>query len=354
MLDLSDALARVDASSRDQVFYASRALLVRRHEQLSRYQQLFDVFWSDLLNPFANRDDANPRDSNTTEALASEVAGIAGAGTQDDADGAGPAAARTWSDTRTLLRKDFAEFTSGELATAQSALDRLVWLPGERRTRRWVPGRGPRIDIRKAMRRSLRTSGDPIVLPAKRRRVHPRRLVLLCDVSGSMERYTRILLHFAHGVGQRDRRLEVFLFSTGLTRVTRQIRTRRIDDALAAVSGAVSDWSGGTRIGHALQQFHQRWARRVMREGPVVLLISDGWDRGDPAVMRAQVARLQRSCHRLIWLNPLIGTAGYEPLTRGLQAALPFVDDFLAVRTLSDLGDLAAHLETVQGRSHRR
>jgi uncharacterized protein with von Willebrand factor type A (vWA) domain len=354
MLDLVDALTHVDAGSRDEVFHTSRALLVRRHEQLSRFRQIFDVFWSDLLNPFANRDEANPRDSDTTRALASAIAGIAGADTQDDAAGDGSAAARTWSDTRTLMHKDFAEFTGDELATAQSALDRLAWLPGERCTRRWVPGRGPRVDIRRAMRRSLRTFGDPIVLPTKRRRVHPRRLVLLCDVSGSMERYSRILLHFAHGVGQRDRRLEVFLFSTGLTRVTREIRTRRIDDALAAVTGAVSDWSGGTRIGHALQQFHQRWARRVMREGPVVLLISDGWDRGDPAVMRAQVARLQRSCHRLIWLNPLLGTAGYEPLTRGLQAALPFVDDFLAVRTLGDLGDLAAHLETVRGRSQRR
>jgi uncharacterized protein with von Willebrand factor type A (vWA) domain len=178
--------------------------------------------------------------------------------------------------------------------------------------------------------------------------------VLLCDVSGSMERYTRVLLHFAHGVGQRDLRLEVFLFSTGLTRVTRQIRTRRVDAALDAVSHAVPDWSGGTRIGHALQEFHQRWARRVMREGPVVLLISDGWDRGDPEVMRAQVARLQRSCHRLIWLNPLIGSTGYEPLTRGLRAALPFVDDFLPVRTLRDLSDLAAHLEMVRGRSSTR
>jgi uncharacterized protein with von Willebrand factor type A (vWA) domain len=163
-----------------------------------------------------------------------------------------------------------------------------------------------------------------------------------------------MLLHFAHGVARRHGRLEVFLFSTTLTRVTRQIRIRRVDEAVSAVSSAVSDWSGGTRIGPALLQFHQRWSRRVLHQGPVVLLISDGWDRGDPALLRAQVARLQRSCHRLIWLNPLIGTFGYEPLTRGLQAALPFVDDFLPARTLVDLGDLALHLNTVAEGSRPR
>jgi uncharacterized protein with von Willebrand factor type A (vWA) domain len=349
MLDLIDALTHVNAGTRDEVFHTSRALLVRRHEQLPPFEQLFDAFWRDHLNPFANREEVNPRDSGTAEALASNVIGIAGADPSVENDAGGSPAVRTWSDTRALLHKDFADFSRDELATAQLALDRLLWLPGDRRTRRWIAGRGPRIDLRQALTRSLRTAGDPIVLPTRRRRVRPRRLVLLCDVSGSMERYSRILLHFAHGVGQRDRRLEAFVFSTDLTRITRQIRARRVDDALSAVSGAVSGWSGGTRIGHALQQFHQRWARRVMREGPVVLLISDGWDRGDPSMMSAQVARLQRTCHRLIWLNPLIGTSGYEPLTRGLQAALPFVDDFLPVRTLNDLSDLAAYLETVRG-----
>jgi uncharacterized protein with von Willebrand factor type A (vWA) domain len=352
MLDLIDALTHVDVAVRDEVFHTSQSLLVRRHEQLRRFAQIFDAFWRDHQNPFAGRETVNARDIGTAGALAAAVAGIAGTDGPSDARGDdGSAALRTWSDARALMHKDFADFSSEEMTRAQEALNRLAWLPGERRTRRWVPGRGPRIDLRRALARSLRTGGDPIVLPTRRRRVRPRRLVLLCDVSGSMERYSRILLHFAHGVGQRDRRLEVFLFSTDLTRVTRQIRAKRLDEAIGAVSEAVTDWSGGTRIGQALQQFHQRWSRRVMREGPVVLLISDGWDRGDPDVMRAQVARLQRSCHRLIWLNPLIGTTGYEPLTRGLQAALPFVDDFLPARTLTDLSDLATHLETVSRRN---
>jgi uncharacterized protein with von Willebrand factor type A (vWA) domain len=252
-----------------------------------------------------------------------------------------------------LADKDFGEFTPDEITRARIALERLEWSPGERRTRRWIAGRGTRIDLRRALARSLRTGGDVIELPRRTRRIRPRPLVLLCDVSGSMERYSRMLLHFAHALTRRQRRVEAFLFSTELTRITMQLRARRISEAVSAVSRAVPDWSGGTRIGAAIRQFHQQWTRRALRGHPVVLLISDGWDRGDPEVLRAQIARLQRSCHRLIWLNPLIGTVGYEPLTRGLQAALPHVDDFLPARTLTNLADLALHLNTLHGRSQR-
>jgi uncharacterized protein len=186
-----------------------------------------------------------------------------------------------------------------------------------------------------------------VKLGRRARRVRPRALVLLCDVSGSMERYSRMLLHFAHAVTKRHHRVEAFLFSTQLTRITRELRAPRPADALAAVSRSVPDWSGGTRIGGAVKEFHQRWSRRVLNGGPVVLLISDGWDRGDPGELADQIARLQRSCHRLVWLNPLIGTADYAPLTRGLQAALPFVDDFLPARTLTNLADLATHLNAL-------
>jgi uncharacterized protein with von Willebrand factor type A (vWA) domain len=226
-------------------------------------------------------------------------------------------------------------------------LARLIWNPGERRTRRWIPGRGSRLDLRRAISDSLRTGGDIVALKRRTRRIRPRPLVLLCDVSGSMERYSRMLLHFAHAVSRRHQRVEAFLFSTELTRVTRELGLPRPDDALSAVSRAVRSWSGGTRIGAAVKEFHQRWSRRVLVGGPVVLIISDGWDCGDPGELRDQIARLQRSSHRLIWLNPLIGTADYAPLTRGLQAALPFVDDFLPARTLSNLADLAVHLNAL-------
>ena len=197
------------------------------------------------------------------------------------------------------------------------------------------------------MATSLRTGGDIVTLPRRTRRVRPRPLVLLCDVSGSMERYSRMLVHFAHAVTSRHQRVEVFLFSTQLTRITRPLRLPRPDAALAAVSRSVPDWSGGTRIGAAVREFHQRWGRRVLNGGPVVLLISDGWDRGDPEELRNQIARLQRSCHRLIWLNPLIGIVrlcAVNPQTSGSAA---FVDDFLPARTFSNLADLAMHLNAL-------
>ena len=165
-----------------------------------------------------------------------------------------------------------------------------------------------------------------------------------------MERYSRMLLHFAHALIRRHRRVEAFLFSTRLTRITTELRSPRLENAFAAVSRAVPDWSGGTRIGEALKTLRQPSTRRALYGRPVVLLVSDGWDRGDP-LLRDEMARLQRNCHRLIWLNPLIGTPDYAPLTRGLQAALPFVDDFLPARTLTNLADLAEHLNALGRRS---
>lgn len=175
--------------------------------------------------------------------------------------------------------------------------------------------------------------------------------MLLGDVS--MERYSRMLLHFIHSLAGAPARVDVFLFATRLTRITREIARRGPDETLLQVPRRVPDWGGGTRIGEALRTFNIRWARRVLTHGPVVLLISDGWDRGDPDVLGPEMARLQRSCHRLIWLNPLLGSAEYQPLTRGMQAALPFVDDFLPVHNLVSLEALAHHLNTLPARRGR-
>lgn len=353
MIDVASALPLVDLRSRGDVYHACRTLLVSRPEQIAAFDRVFDAFFARSETPsdsLAKPRAANEASARTTIASAGEVASLAGPDADVDEL---PRSVGMWSDTGGLTTKDFAAFTPGEIALAQSALARLVWSPGERRTRRWVKGRGRRIDLRRAIGDSLRTGGDVVTLPLLRRRSRPRTLIVLGDVSGSMERYSRMLLHFTHALARRHERLEVFLFSTRLTRITRALRARRVDEAVAQVSRAVSDWSGGTRIGEALAQFHQRWGRRVLHRGPVVLLISDGWDRGDPETLRDQVARLQRSSHRLIWLNPLIGTVDYAPLTRGLKAAMPFIDDFLPARTLNDLADLAVHLNALAGRATR-
>ena len=187
-----------------------------------------------------------------------------------DEDAAEPSSQvlQTWSDAQTLAHKDFAEFTADEIALARAAMERLEWSPGERRTRRWVRGHGPRVDLRRALAHSVRTGGDVFELPRRKRRTRERPVVLLCDVSGSMERYSRMLLHFAHAIGRRQRRVEVFVFSTALTRVTHELRARRLNEAAAEVARSAPDWSGGTRIGDALRQFHQRWARRSAPRRP--------------------------------------------------------------------------------------
>jgi len=356
MLDVVEALHFVDLGRRDDVFNVLRTLLVHRHDDLDTFDRAFDAFWGPAAgpehsdSPGADRDPAPGPERATPDR---EGGGLLEAPIDTSAPDRDDEAIEVpaWSDADALSKKDFAEFTEAELAAARAAIERLEWAPGLRRTRRWVPGRGSRLDLRRALRSSLRTGGDMVRLPRRVRRVRPRPIVLLCDVSGSMEVYSRLLVHFAHAITRRHRRVEAFLFSTRLTRITRQLRAPRIDDAVRAVSRAVPDWSGGTRIGDSLQQFHRHWGRRALARGPVVLLVSDGWDRGDAAVLGAAVARLQRSCHRLIWLNPLIGTQDYQPLTRGLLAALPHVDDFLPVRTLRDVAQLAQVLSGVGSRT---
>lgn len=352
LLDVVDALQYVDLSQREAVYHTCRALLVHRREDLSVFDRAFDAFWRRHDPTLSRRrDPPSQRDQSTNgvqppQGEAATTLTSARSGTQRE----GAGVLRTWSDMDVIAHKDFGTFTSDDVAAAQLALRELAWTPGVRRTRRWVAGPGLRLDLRRAMAQSVRTGGDVLKWPKRRRRTRPRPVVLLCDISGSMERYSRMLLHFAHAFAARERRVEAFVFSTRLTRVTTELRGRSVEEALAQVARAVPDWSGGTRIGEALRKFHQHWSRRLPRGGLVVLLISDGWDRGDPTVLRDQMARLRRRCHRLIWLNPLIGTSGYAPLTRGLQAALPHVDDFLPVRSLANLAELAMHLNALSAR----
>ncbi len=185
----------------------------------------------------------------------------------------------------------------------------------------------------------------------RKHRSKPRRLVVIADISGSMERYSSLLLHFIFGLSQSlDKQTEAFVFSTRLTRITRQMLSQDVEHALAGIAQQVTDWSGGTRIGQALKTFNFNWTRRVLARGAVVLLVSDGWDRGDAGVLRVDMARLQRSSYRLIWLNPLLGSPDYEPLTRGMLEALPFVDDFLPIHNLSSVEQLANRLEGLEER----
>ena len=273
----------------------------------------------------------------------------------DLAEGAEEMEVASYSRAEVLRQKDFDTLTEAEMAEVRRLI-RLMRLPaGLTRSRRGRPGGRDRLDIRRLLRRSLRFGGELLVFSWKSPTERPRPLVLLCDISGSMERYTRLLLNFTYALKTASTRVEAFVFATRLTRITHLLHSHDVDAALNRVMASVDDWSGGTRIGEAIETFNRRYARRVLSHGATVAIISDGWDRGDADQMRTAIARLQRSCHRLIWMNPLMGAPGYEPLTLGLQAALPFVDDFLPAHNLANLEALGVLLlETASRRPVRR
>jgi uncharacterized protein with von Willebrand factor type A (vWA) domain len=252
---------------------------------------------------------------------------------------------RTYSNRELLRHKNFAEMNASESEAVQQLIAQLLWNVSERRTLRKRPGKGHLIDLRRTLRHSLRSEGEIFRWSYRRPKQKPRPLVVIADISGSMERYTRLLLHFMYGMkAALEQPVEAFVFGTRLTRITRPLQIRDLDLALKNVGLLVNDWAGGTRIGESLKTFNFEWGRRVLGRGAIVLLISDGWDRGDVELLKREMSRLRRNCHRLIWLNPLLGAPDYEPLTRGIRAALPYIDDFLPVHNLASLEDLAKRL----------
>jgi len=268
-------------------------------------------------------------------------------GDPDDDDTATPQGV-AYSALEALRKKDFESFTWDEVQEAKRLMAEMRWHLGMRPTRRKRPSRrGSYPDMRRIVRRNLKYGAELLELTWRETKYKPRPLVIICDISGSMSLYSRLLLHFIHTISNGLLNVESFLFGTRLTRITRQLKKRDVDDAVRDVSKNVQDWSGGTRIGDALHFFNQKWARRVLGRGAVVLIISDGWDRGDASVLEVEMDRLQHSCHRLIWLNPLLGSPEYRPLTIGMKTALPYIDNFLPAHNLDSLIHLGNLLGTV-------
>jgi hypothetical protein len=255
----------------------------------------------------------------------------------------------SWSEWERLLHKPFERMSPAELRDAERLVDEVRPRLETRRARRQELHRHGRVvAARQMLRHNLQNGGHLVEWIWRRPARRPRAITLLCDISGSMERHSRLLIRFAMALRRVSGvRTEAFVFGTHLTRVTRELAERDPDAGLARVSAAVSDWSGGTRIGESLRTFNDRWARRVLRSSGVVIIVSDGWDRGDPGLVRREMARLQRSCHRLIWLDPLAGIDHYQPLAGGMAAAYPFIDDLVAIDDLASLrrlGDLLADM----------
>ncbi len=349
MIDLVNALALIQIGRKQDFFFVAQSLLVQRREDLALFKDAFDLFWVDPRDRViarGRRQDETPftRPEFAPPPLNPPVAPPADS-THDAGERTIVETTYSPSDRAALRRKDFSQLTAEEMRAIKAMMDNLLWRPGERRTRRLVAGHSGALDLRRTLRRNIAHGGELVRFAERGPKVKPRPLVIIADISGSMERYTRLLLHFIYSLSAGLRQqVETFVFSTRLTRITRPLRQRSVDRALRDVSRAVTDWSGGTRIGEALKTFNYQWARRVMRSSAVVLIISDGWDRGDPDLLRREMARLQRSCRRVIWLNPLLGGADYQPLARGMQAALPYIDDFLPVHNLASLEDLADRL----------
>lgn len=356
VVDAARAMQAVDTSSREQVRDALRAVFITRREEAAIFDAAFDVYWTarggaasgyGSITRHGRGIPLNPKTAGAwMDTLGLAGPGLAQVDTQEVAESAG------YSAEELLRHRDFGDMGWEEREAARRLLRQAPWKLADRPARRHTRSRRGALDMRRTLRAAARGSGDLVELKRRRPRRRRRPLVVLCDVSGSMDRYSRELLVFAHAIGRREQ-VETFAFSTRLTRITGLLRRGDIDRALDRISTQVHDIGGGTRIAAALHEFNRSYARRVLSHGAVVVLISDGWDRGDPDELRDEMARLQRSCHRLIWLNPLLGHERYSPETRGMAAALPHCDDFLAAHSVAALDALGGLLASLPRRVSR-
>jgi len=320
------------------VYWSGRATLVTKHEHVAMYDAMFLAFFHHNTAGFRMRFDEVVQ-------LLSDVVDEDGDSADDGGDD-DETPTLQYSRVERLHDKDFGELDDAELHEAERAMEELRVRPARRRSkRRERARRGDRPDLRRTVRTAMRRAGEPIELATTEPGEKTRRLVVLLDVSGSMERYARVLIRFAHTAVAGRGEVEVFALGTRLTRITRQLASRDPEVAVAAAAGVVEDWSGGTRLGDAIDAFVREWGIRGMARGSIVVILSDGWDRGEPATMAEAMERLHRLAHKIIWVNPLKAGPGYEPTAQGMAAALPHVDDFLeghCLRSVTALADAIA------------
>jgi uncharacterized protein with von Willebrand factor type A (vWA) domain len=359
VIDAVEAVKAAGIGDREDFYWTLHAVFVQRRDQRLIFDQAFHIFWKNpqflkrmmaMLLPSLSydRDDEDQEQIATrlAEALQNQQANQAAEAEPVEEEEVRVDAALTYSDRELLQKMDFEKMTTAELAKTKKAIATLRLPIMDVPTRRFqADARGRRVDMRATLRASLRTAGAiPLKLKSPKRRHPP--LVILCDISGSMSRYSRLALHFVHAITNDRDRVHTFLFGTRLTNITRDLRAKDVDVALDKVAGRVEDWSGGTRIGHCLATFNKNWSRRVLSQGAVVLLISDGLDRDAAEGLPKEMERLHKSCRRLIWLNPLLRYDAYEPRSQGAQAMIRHVDDFRTIHNLESMQDLAAALST--------
>ena len=338
--DMARALSLVDLTRRSQAAASLRSLSVTDPGQIPVFDEEFEKFF-DRIRP-AGLIDRNP-DTPKTSGASYTLQGTAGSALTEVNEQGGASAVER------IATRDFADLDDEDLQEARRLVMTMMWHPTDYKTRRWSGGDGGRPDLRRTLHRAVGPTGDLMLIDWKERSRKERPLIIIADISGSMEKYADIFLVFAHAAQRRLREVEVFTFSTHLSRITEDMRRRDTRAALARVAERVTDWSGGTQIGEALAEWNGRWSRRLARGGPVVMILSDGWDCGDPDTLATEMARLARSVHQVIWLNPLAARASYQPLTRGMQAVLPHVDQLLPAASVSDFRGVIRVLDSVAG-----
>lgn len=357
VIDAMNALQVIDIGNRGDVFTTLEAIFVKRHEHALIFKQAFLLFfraseeWKHMLDSVPLPDHARKKPQagarRVQEAMSQPKMTETPQHQEQDLR-------LSVSDKEILQKKDFAQMSAAEIAEALRAIERMQLPQAELLTRRFRPDqRGQRLDLRRTLRASLRTGGDIVDVHRRGRIEKPAPIVALLDISGSMSEYTRLFLHFLHAVTDARKRVSVFLFGTRLTNVTRALRQRDPDEALASCSASVEDWAGGTRISASLHNFNKLWARRVLSQGAVVLLISDGLEREADSRLAFEMDRLHRSCRRLIWLNPLLRFGGFEAKAQGIKMMLPHVDEFRPVHNLSSIQELITTLSRPLPPHHR-
>ncbi|ABA05456.1 VWA containing CoxE-like protein [Nitrobacter winogradskyi Nb-255] len=358
VIDALKALRLIDIGNRADVFSTLQAIFMTRHDHAPIFAQAFDLFFciaeegKNMLDPVQPLDQARKPPPSASRRVLEALSRPAITSEREAPQG--QEMRPSVSDLEVLQKKDFAQMSAAELAQVTQIIANMKLPQARLHTRRIRPDpRGSRLDLRRTLRGGLHTGGEIVDIHRLGRIDKPAPIVALLDISGSMSEYTRLFLHFLHGITNRRGRVSVFLFGTRLTNVTRALRARDPDEALAACSSVVEDWAGGTRIATSLHDFNKLWSRRVLGQGAVVLMITDGLEREAGSELAFEMDRLHRSCRRLIWLNPLLRYDGFEPRARGIKMMLPHVDEFRPVHNLSSIEGLIAALSQAPGRHGR-
>lgn len=340
--EMAQSFSYIDPAQREHVYAALRALSITDPGHRRMFDEEFRRFFEGFSRPTATAEqhsnlasvtEQKPIIETINEELVDETTSQVGASTIEN-----------------VAARDFADLDDEDLAAARRMVSTMLWQPSDFRTRRWTrDNRGGRPDLRRTLHGAVGPTGDMMAISMKARRTRQRPLIVLADISGSMERYAEMFLVFAHAAQHKIEHVEVFTFSTHLTRISPELEKRDPKVALSKVSGTVTDWSGGTEIGGAFADWNKNWSRRLARGRPIVLILSDGWDCGDPSLLRDEMARLARSVQTVIWLNPLAARSEYQPATRGMKAVLPYIDHLLPAASVRDLRGVVRLLESITG-----